>query len=371
MKTLKKIVFWLHLVAGIFSGSIVLVMAVTGLTLAYERQITDWADDFKISGEPTSSSLEIGELLPSTADPALSGILFEKDPQRPVALKYGREKTEFYDPYTGIPLGEGNTAVRSFFHTVVGLHRWLGLEGAARPVGKTIVGIANLIFLFLIISGIFIWLPKKWTIKTLRSITLWKRGLKGKARDWRLHNVAGIWAALPLLVIVPCGTVIAFPWASDLVYKIVGETPPPHGKKKRGHGKPEGPAIEINTRSLDQALATAKAEFPEWQTIQMDIPPKKFVTVSISDMHRGRPDKRREIRVNSKSGEIEQIEDFSSLSTGRQARTWIRWIHTGEAGGMPGQTLAGLSAASTILLIWSGFALSWRRFRNRRRKTAQ
>ena len=36
---LRQIIFWLHLVTGIVAGLIIFVMSVTGVLLAFERQI--------------------------------------------------------------------------------------------------------------------------------------------------------------------------------------------------------------------------------------------------------------------------------------------------------------------------------------------
>ncbi|HEX6736709.1 MAG TPA: PepSY domain-containing protein, partial [Vicinamibacteria bacterium] len=52
-------------------------------------------------------------------------------------------------------------------------------------------------------------------------------------------------------------------------------------------------------------------------------------------------------------------------------RSWMRWIHTGEAGGWPGQAVAGLASAGGALLVWTGLALAWRRWRAWRRRLAQ
>ena len=41
---LRKIIFWLHLVGGLIAGAVVLVMSVTGVLLAFERQMIEWAD---------------------------------------------------------------------------------------------------------------------------------------------------------------------------------------------------------------------------------------------------------------------------------------------------------------------------------------
>ena len=40
----------------------------------------------------------------------------------------------------------------------------------------------------------------------------------------------------------------------------------------------------------------------------------------------------------------------------------MRFGHTGEVFGVPGQILAGLASAGGCVLVWTGFALAWRRF---------
>ena len=43
MKLFRKIIFWCHLAIGVSAGVIILIMSVTGVLLAYEKQITAWA----------------------------------------------------------------------------------------------------------------------------------------------------------------------------------------------------------------------------------------------------------------------------------------------------------------------------------------
>jgi uncharacterized iron-regulated membrane protein len=52
---------------------------------------------------------------------------------------------------------------------------------------------------------------------------------------------------------------------------------------------------------------------------------------------------------------------FSSENAGRQLRQWMRWGHTGEAGGLLGQTIGALACAAGTLLAITGFALAFRR----------
>jgi uncharacterized iron-regulated membrane protein len=41
---LRKIIFWLHLTAGVLAGTVILVMSATGVLLAFERQIVAFAE---------------------------------------------------------------------------------------------------------------------------------------------------------------------------------------------------------------------------------------------------------------------------------------------------------------------------------------
>lgn len=58
-------------------------------------------------------------------------------------------------------------------------------------------------------------------------------------------------------------------------------------------------------------------------------------------------------------------------SAGRQARMGIRPIRTGDAGGLVGQAIAAFAALGAVVFIWTGFALSWRRFFKRNGENAE
>ena len=125
----------------------------------------------------------------------------------------------------------------------------------------------------------------------------------------------------------------------------------------------------MNLTGLDAALAVVKKDFPEWQTIQVSAPKGRTVQLSVSMSHRGRPDLRRQVTVDLDTATITKSEGIESQSTGRKIRTFVRWVHTGEALGWFGQALMGLAALSAIILVWTGFALSWRRFFKKRKKS--
>ncbi|HEU4618384.1 MAG TPA: PepSY domain-containing protein, partial [Gammaproteobacteria bacterium] len=54
-------------------------------------------------------------------------------------------------------------------------------------------------------------------------------------------------------------------------------------------------------------------------------------------------------------------EPFRSQTPGRRARTLLRFLHTGEAFGLAGQTIAGLVTAASLVMVWTGWALAYRR----------
>lgn len=360
MAGFRKVIFWTHLVTGLAAGLVVLVMAVTGVVLTYERQLTVWADGYNVK-QASWHPLPVETLL-EKAPQGATAISLERDPEAPAALQFGREKTVFLDPYTGAVLGEGNVGVRKFLRGALAWHRWLGREGSSQETGRAVIGAGNLLFLFLVVSGVFLWIPKRFSRAGLRAITLFQGRLKGRARDWNWHNTLGFWAALPLLAIVASGVVMSYPWANALVFQLAGEAPPP----PRGKGKPPAKA-PIQTAGLNAALAAVQTANPAWRSMQLQLAAGKTAEFVVMDSHRGRPDKRRQVSVDPATATIVKTEHFADQSAGRRARTWLRWIHTGEAGGVPGQTIAGLASAATAVLVWTGFALSWRRFFRKRK----
>ena len=169
----KKLIFWLHLICGISLGLVVFIMSLTGVVLTYEKQISRWADDYDIQPpaaevEPLGPAALLQQAHLKTGKRPTS-IQVRSSPDEPVRVSIGREAV-MLDPYSGAALGEGATGVRSFFRTMIAWHRWLGQEGDGRAVGKAITGACNLGFLFIIISGSYLWWPRRWTWQYVKPV---------------------------------------------------------------------------------------------------------------------------------------------------------------------------------------------------------
>src|SRR5882724_8121878 len=206
---MRKTLFWVHLTIGSLAGAVVLVMSITGVLLAYQRQIIAWADrDFHST--PGSTRLPIEALL-SGLQPVPSAITLRSDPTAPAEVSYGRERVLLVDVYRGTVLGESSPAARSFFQQVENWHRWLAASGERRNFGRAVTGACNFGFLLLVISGPFLWIPRKWSWQSVKAVLLFRGGLSGRARDFNWHNVIGIWCAVPLFLIVLSGVVMSYP----------------------------------------------------------------------------------------------------------------------------------------------------------------
>src|SRR5688572_10551660 len=284
---MRKAFFWVHLSVGVVAGLVILIMSVTGVLLMYQRQITAWADGISVQPPAGAAArLPIETLLQKVGEvekAAPATVTLNSDPTKAVVFSFGREKTLFADPYTGAILGEGSKRVRAFFHLMIDWHRWLGMHGEKRPIGKAITGAANLGFLFLVLSGIYLWWPRNLNVRALKAVMLFDRAATGKARDWNWHNVIGIWSAVPLAILVFTAIFFSYPWATEWLYRATGEEPPPRpnaapapaasstrpNSEKSPDSKTSAP---FAFTGLNDSWAKAEAQLPGWRTISLRVP---------------------------------------------------------------------------------------------------
>ena len=57
--TLRTLIFWPHLIAGVVAGAVVLTMSVTGVLLTYERQLNAWSDSEFRSSPPAQGAARL------------------------------------------------------------------------------------------------------------------------------------------------------------------------------------------------------------------------------------------------------------------------------------------------------------------------
>ena len=259
-------------------------------------------------------------------------------------------------------LGDGSQGTRNFFRTVTDWHRWLGAKGENRNVARAITGAANLGFLFLVMSGFYLWWPRSWNLKAVRNVLWFRSGLPSRARDFNWHNVIGFWSAVPLFIIVLSAVVISYTWAGNLVYRIAGETPPaPRANQPNANAGTNKDPLAFN--NLNSQWLRAEQQVSDWQSISLQLPASAAapLTFNIDRGTGGQPQKRAQLVLDRASGEIVKWEPFSSYSRGRQLRSLLRFAHTGEVLGVAGQTVAGIVSTGGAVLVLTGLALAFRR----------
>jgi uncharacterized iron-regulated membrane protein len=267
-------------------------------------------------------------------------------------------------------MADGAADHRAFFQKVEQLHRWMG--GDSRGTAASLIDISNLMFLFIIASGIYLWLPAVWRWRTLRGLVLFQgRYINSKVRDFNWHHVFSVWMLIPLFLIALSGVVMSYPWANQLVYAAFGETAPQRGGPPGGaapasvqpaaRGEPRNAAPTV---SLQQLLDAAIAQEASWQRATLSLPvsgDRTSVAVEVKSTERRPP--RRTIILDTADASVISAPPIAAVaqSRGQRARTWMRFVHTGEQYGFIGQTIAGLASLAACFLVYTGLALAWRR----------
>jgi uncharacterized iron-regulated membrane protein len=379
--TFRRVLFWAHLTAGVCAGLVILTMSFTGVLLMYERQLIEWSDRHYRSVAPQdgASRLSVEALLVQAAehrpDQRATAITLRSDRDAPAAVTLG-QSTVYQDVYSGRLLGEPTTGVRAAVSELRVWHRYMALDGDSRPLGKAISGWANLLFLFIVLSGMYLWIPRVVNWRAVRAVVFFRRGLPGKARDFNWHNVIGIWSAVPLAIVVATATPISFTWANALVYRLVGEAPPPPAAPRpavnaerpgesgvrSGSDRRQPPRVE--TAGLDALWARAEQQVAGWLSINLRLSssPDQPAVFAIDRGNGGQPQLRSTLTLNPATGEVVRWEPFESQTPGRRLRSWSRFTHTGEYYGLAGQTIAGLVSGGAVVLVYTGLALALRRF---------
>ena len=406
MKALRAVLFWTHLATGVVAGVVILIMSITGVLLTYEKQMLEWADRQSASALPTATAppLPPADLLTAgsaaNGGAAPTGLTMRADPGAPATVTFDGGRALLVDPRTAANLGEPSPQLSGFFRAVTNWHRVIALEGTSRATGKAITGAANLAFLFVVLTGIYLWIPRLWTQLQFTQVLWFRRGLSPKARDFNWHNVIGIWSAVPLAIVVAGAVPISYSWAGNLVYCMVGDAPPeppPQAPRAGGPGGSGGPGRAggggrerradagrnelraVDLSGLNEAWTTARAQVPTWRTMSVRLggPPSGPVVINLDEGYGGQPQLRRTLTIDRASGAVVKAETFGDLGPGRRARSWLRFAHTGEYYGLTGQTIAGLVSAGGAVLVYTGLALAlrrlwaWRRRRALRTETSQ
>lgn len=125
----------------------------------------------------------------------------------------------------GIVSSIGWNNPQPFFKSVMQLHRWLFDHPESRAditLGRLVVGVSTIASSIILISGVFLWFPRKYKSLSSRIKISRKKGLRQFMYSW--HITMGIFSVLFLLLMSLTGPVWTFEWYRNIVFDILPES---------------------------------------------------------------------------------------------------------------------------------------------------
>lgn len=357
--SLKKIARVAHRWLGLTSGLIIFIVGISGCIYVFQNEIKDATQPWrKIEKEnkPVLAPSAMADIA-QKVHPKLKItriVLFNNDLTPYVLISNKKEAyTVFINPYSGVVIRDQDNK-QDFFITVLALHRYLLLP---KDIGSVVVGTAVLIYVFILITGICIWWPKRKT-QIKRSLTIKLNGRWRKV-NYDLHSVLGIYAFLTLFIIAITGLSFSFDWVKKGIYNA-GNLGTSHGKEEKIPKVEPGKMMDMY-QLLDLSYQEAVKRSPDSETYFI-IPPKDNKTVLTIRAY----DKALLFYNNNRfffdpeTGVLLKELNHVSKSNGLKLNEINYDVHTGQILGITGKIIVfftGLIAASlpvTGFLFWLG-----------------
>lgn len=232
----RKAILVVHRWVGLLTGSIVLVVSLTGALYVFDQETYNLLHRDLVRVEPSDRPMRPASEIIVAGRAALG-------PEAPVSwiegfgpgravevhayrwddsargLGYWNTiklwKAAYLNPYTGEVLGSVDRRF-GFFTVVRHMHQSLLLR---HDVGHRIVGTAVLVFLGMLITGVVLWWPRNRAAVKQRIKVAWRAGRR--RLQWDLHAVLGIYVLPIALIIAATGLVWSFKWWESGMYFLV------------------------------------------------------------------------------------------------------------------------------------------------------
>ncbi|AWK06566.1 PepSY domain-containing protein [Flavobacterium crocinum] len=280
----------------------------------------------------------------------------------------------YMNPYTGEILNvktfsRGDSP--DFFRWILNGHRALWLP---YDIGRPIVGVAVLIFVVLLISGIVLWWPTKWIKSIIDKSFKIKWDASFKRVNYDLHNVLGFYSCIFLFFIAVTGLVWSFGWWSKSLYWVTsGGTPLVENRESPKSDTTHVKEFKITT--ADKVLLNIKKENPQASGIMISIPGKPADPIgafvykqknTFYNMDRYSFDQQslKEITIKTPfSGK------YIEANIPDKIRRMNYDIHVGSVLGLTGKIIAFLASLISASLPITGFIIWWGKQKFGKKKT--
>lgn len=355
-------------------GIIISVICLSGAVLVFEQDIMQalhpriYRSAPPAAGQtflsPSELAARLSAQLPDTLQLTSLQLPGEADGVCMAQFKGAGRKTLSVNPYTGEV--NGWTPTSPFFQTVRKLHRWLLDSPPSRgekSVGKVVVGVVTLLMVFILISGLVVWVPR--TVRALKN-RLRVNFRKGRHRFWYdVHVSMGFYATLLLLLMALTGLTWSFGWYRTAAYALFGgsEQAPQRSaaaevsSHRREHSD-RGGRKGTDYTAWDEALKQLQELYPRYRSITLSAGKAQVVPVSVGSMRRADT-----AEFDVRSGKLTSLTPYADQPRSQTLRGWFYALHTGTWGGMVTKILYFLAALIGGVLPPTGYYLWLKRHR--------
>lgn len=369
--TLKKAVGKIHLWLGFTSGLLVFVIAITGCIYAFQKEIQDLIQPYRYVQKQSAPFLP-PSVLRSAAEAQLPhkhihAVQYLGGERAAQVIYYSYDPEYYYlvyvNPYTAEVLHITDMS-KDFFAFILDGHFYLWLP---REIGQPVVASATLVFVVMLVSGIFLWWPKK--KKDMKQRFKIKWNARWRRVNYDLHNVLGFYAWSLALIFVLTGLVWGFQWFANGLYQVAG------GEKTLEYQEPTSDSTTLShdaVPAIDKVFAIMQKQYPNAKTIEVHIPETHTSSVAANanpdDETYWMLDYRYYDQHTLQEASVDHI--YGRFPEAKAADKLLRMnydIHTGAVLGLPGKMLAFFASLIIASLPVTGTYIWWGR-RNKEKK---
>lgn len=351
-----------HAWAGILAGAVLIVVSLTGTLLVFEEELDVWLYPELFGFAAQEERLTFGEAVDAVQeahpDWAIKGIYRFEQRNDCYILNYGNDyRQAIVNPYTGQVTG-----TRVYAESIMGFIRHLHRTLLIPTVGKYMVGICSLFLVILMITGLRLWLPKRF--KQLRSRLTVKRGASRKRQNYDWHNSLGFYFSPFITLISLTGAAITFSPLVILALFLVSFEPPQSLDSLLGQQSEYQQRLPI---PIDEMVTIAFTEITEGEVRGVTLPADSVgaYTMDIIAPGRAQTGDRSLVYYDQYSGQKLMNTDTDTPHLGKAYINWVTPIHYGTFGGMPTRIIALITTLVVPILFVTGFVIWWGRWKKR------
>ena len=381
--TVRKLFRKLHLWLSLPFGLIIMTTCLTGALLVFEKEITELVrhDSYTIPVRKTGR-LSLQSLLERVASETpdsvqITSVTIPSDFRRAytVGLSKPRRAGVLVDPYTGKIVGQSGRL--PFFTTVRELHRWLldSMKPDSEGIfwGRVIVGTSTLLFVFILLTGLFLWWPKKLKGVGKRLKISLRQGRQRLFTD--LHTVGGVYVFVLLLAMAMTGLTWSFEWYRTGFYKVFGAEMAEGGKGDKGPKKDKGKDAPREEGAEQAKLPASYIYWEEVVSYVIEVSEADYPEITVKDGEvevplagLGNSRAADSFRFNKKTGQMTEYKAYREAKRDKKLRGWIYSIHTGAWGGLFTRICYVLAALFGASLPLTGYYIFYQRKWGKKRK---